>query len=104
MNIGLLLVLAGGVVLTIGDIFMKEWVLKNENWLFIVGLIIYIIGLILLSFSFKYKNIAVASMIFVIFNIVTLLLASWLFFKDSLTYQQIIGIILGISSIVFLES
>ena len=82
---------------------MKEWVLKNENWLFIVGLIIYIIGLILLSFSFKYKNIAVASMVFVIFNILTLLIISWIVFGESPTYLQIFGMLLGIASIIVLE-
>ncbi len=98
-----ILLFIGGSVLTIGDIVMKKWIVNNNVFLFIIGLIIYLIGLIFLAYSFKYKNIAVASTIFVIFNVITLTIVSWFYFKETLTPFQIIGIILGISSIIFLE-
>lgn len=104
MNTGLILALIGGLVLTGGDILMKEWVETNSSYFFIFGLIIYIIGLVFLSFSFKYKNIAVASMIFVLFNIITLSIVSWFFFKEPLRRVELIGIMLGIFSIIVLES
>jgi len=69
---------------------MKKWVINNNISLFVIGLTIYLIGLIFLVFSFKYKNIAVASTIFVIFNILTLLLVSWFYFKENLNLFQII--------------
>ena len=103
MNIGLILVLTGGAVLTVGDVLMKEWIMKDNKWFFIGGIIIYIAGLIFLSFSYKYKNIAVASMILVIFNIVTLLIVSWFIFGENLTGWQIFGMILGVASIIALE-
>lgn len=93
----------GGSVLTIGDIIMKKWVINNNMFLFISGLAIYLFGLIFLAYSFKYKNIAVASTIFVIFNIITLSIVSWFYFKETLSTYQLIGIILGISSVLFLE-
>jgi len=105
MNIYLpfILLFVGGLVLTIGDIIMKKWVVTNNIFLFLSGLAIYLFGLIFLAFSFKYKNIAVASTIFVIINITTLSIVSWFYFKESLTAFQLIGIMLGISSILFLE-
>jgi len=93
----------GGCVLTIGDIFMKKWVINNNFFIFITGLAIYLVGLIFLAYSFKFKNIAVASTIFVICNVITLSIISWLYFKEALTPLQIVGIILGLSSILFLE-
>lgn len=99
----ILLLFAGGVILTAGDIVMKKWVVNNSVFLFIAGLAIYLAGLVFLSFSFKYKNIAVASTIFVIFNIATLSIVSWLYFKETLSVYQLIGIALGICSIIFLE-
>jgi multidrug transporter EmrE-like cation transporter len=99
----LLLLFIGGCVLTIGDIVMKKWVVNNSGFLFIIGLAIYLAGLIFLAWSFKYKNIAVASVIFVIFNIITLSIVSWFYFKETLTGLQIAGMLLGISSIIFLE-
>lgn len=103
MNIAIILLLIGGVILTIGDIFMKKWVNTNSYVFYIVGLAIYLIGLNFLAQSFKFKNIAVASVIFVIFNVVTLSIVSWLYFKETLSMMQIIGIIIGIMSIVILE-
>jgi multidrug transporter EmrE-like cation transporter len=103
MNIGLILVLIGGLILTIGDVFMKQWSLNN-NWpTFTLGMLIWVMGLICLAFSFKSKNIAVASLIFSLSNVVFLTLLSWLYYKEPLTTYQILGMILGTSAIIFLE-
>lgn len=103
MNIGLILVLIGGFILTVGDIFMKQWSLNN-NWpTFILGLFIWTIGLVCLAFSFKTKNIAVASLIFSLSNVIFLTLVSWLYYKEPLTTYQIVGMVLGTSAVIFLE-
>lgn len=98
-----ILLFIGGAILTIWDIIMKKWVISNNIYLFISGLIIYMIGMIFLAYSFKYKNIAVASTIFVLFNVITLSIISWLYFKETLSTTQLIGIAFGIISIIFLE-
>lgn len=104
INIGLVLVLIGGLILTIGDIFMKQWTHSNNWTTFIIGLVTWCIGLVFLAFSFKYKNIAIASLIFSLSNVITLALFSWLYYKEVLTLYHIIGIILGIIAVIFLES
>jgi len=98
-----LILLAGGIILTIGDIFMKKWVKTQTHTWYIIGLIVYMIGMNFLAQSFKYKNIAVASVIFVIFNIITLAIVSRLYFKESLSPLQIIGVITGIAAVILLE-
>jgi multidrug transporter EmrE-like cation transporter len=103
MNIALILLFIGGVILTFGDIIMKRWVTTNNYWLYISGLAIYLVGLNFLAQSFRYKNIAVASVILVIFNVAILALVSWLYFKEALSLMQILGIVLGIAAIVILE-
>ena len=95
--------LLGGFILTIGDIFFKFWTKHPHNWMYLVGISIYIIGLMFLIQSFKNTNIAVASAIFVIANIVTLAVVSWLFFNEPLSYLQIFGIVLAIIAIFILE-
>ena len=82
---------------------MKKWVGTNNYLFYALGMLIYIIGLNFLAQSFKYENIAVASVIFVLFNIITLSIFSWIYFKEALSIAQIIGIILGLASVVFLE-
>lgn len=77
---------------------------NSSSWMFYAaGLATYLIGLIFLAQSYKFKNIAIASIIFVIFNIATLSFVSWIYFKETLSPLQIIGIILGIIAVVLLE-
>ncbi len=103
MNIAIILLLIGGLILTVGDIIMKKWVNTNAYIFYFLGLFVYLIGLNFLAQSFRFKNIAVASAIFIIFNIVTLSFVSWLYFKESLSLLQIAGIVIGIIAIVVLE-
>lgn len=103
MNTGLLLVIAGGIILTFGDIIMKRWIGNNNRYLFALGIIVYLCGTIFLAFSFKYKNIAVASMMMIIFNILLLTVLTYLYFKEPLNLKQMIGIAVGILSVIILE-
>jgi multidrug transporter EmrE-like cation transporter len=101
--IAFILLFVGGIILTVGDIFMKKWVGTNNYYFYFAGLVIYIVSLNLLAFSFKYKNIAVASIIYIIFNIVTLSIVSWFYFKETLNTMQMVGITLGLISVIVLE-
>ena len=101
--IALALLAIGGLTLTVGDLFMKEWVTVNKTYIYLIGMVFYIIGLNFLAFSFKYKNIAVASVIFVLINIITLLVFSYFYFHEKLSGLEIAGILLGIAAIVMLE-
>lgn len=83
---------------------MKEWTMKNNALYFFLGLFVYMIGLTFLAHSYKYENIAVASIIFVIVNIVTLLGVSAFYFNETLTPFQKIAIVFGISAVVMLEA
>lgn len=101
--IAIILLFIGGLILTVGDIIMKKWVLIDDIYFYITGLAVYLVGLNFLAQSFKFKNIAVASTIFVIFNVVMLSIVSWYYFKETLSTYQILGIILGLVSVVLLE-
>ena len=95
-HIPIILLIIGGCILTVWDIFMKKWVITNEKIIFAIWLAIYLVAMVFLSLSYRYKNIAVASTMLVIFNIITLAIVSWLYFKEALTPMQLIGIGLGI--------
>ena len=89
--------------MTVGDVFMKKWVTVNSNWFYVVGMIIYIIALTMLAETFKSRNIAVASTIMVIVNVVTLAIVSWLYFKEAITLLQGIGMVLAVVAVVLME-
>jgi len=103
MNIAFILLMIGGIMLTLGDIIMKKWISSNSYVFYVVGLIVYLIGLNFLAQSFKFKNIAVASVIFVIINVITLSVVSWFYFRETLKPIQIVGISIGILAIIVLE-
>jgi len=93
----------GGIILTIGDVIFKFWVESRSPILYVSGFIAYLIGLVFLIQSYKSENIAIASAIFVIFNILTLLLVSCFYFNEKLTVVQIVGIGFAILAILILE-
>ena len=103
MTNGTLLVIIGGLILTIGDLVLKGWATSNNPKSFIIGMAIWIAGLVCLAFSFKHKNIAIASLVFTLTNIISLCVISWLVYKESLTNQQMLGIFLGVVSVALLE-
>ena len=103
MNLAIILLLAGGIILTAGDVVMKKWVSTNNYVLYFIGLATYLVGLNFLAQSFKFKNIAVASVMLIIFNVIILSLVSWLYFKEALSPLQITGMIMGIAAVVVLE-
>jgi multidrug transporter EmrE-like cation transporter len=93
----------GGLFLTAGDIVFKQWA-THLTWLpYLAGLALYIIGMLFLVRTYSTENIAVATVLFVIFNIVTLVLVSWLYFKEPVTLLQGLGILLAFGVILLLR-
>ena len=99
----LALLFAGGCLLTIGDIFQKEWIIRNNYWLFWIGILLYTMGGILLAICYRYKNMATATMIYIIFNVVTLVIISWLWYDEKLDMIAILGLVLGMVSVGLME-
>ena len=92
-----------GVLLTVGDIAMKKWVVSKSSPIYVYGLVAYFIGLNFLAQSYLFKHVAVATLIVNILNIVTLTIISWVVFKDYLTIKQGIGMILALVSIILMN-
>lgn len=99
----IILAVAGGLILTIGDIILKQWVVKSYTMLYIAGLALYFISMNILAYSYKFEDVAVASMMMIIFNIVTLTLVGYFFFNENITLYEISGIALGIFAVMLLE-
>jgi len=95
--------LLGGLVYTVGDILMKRWVLTGKVTTYILALTVYLSGINFLAYAFKYKDIAVASVIIIVFNVVSLSIASWLFFGETLSGLKIVAITIALIAVVILE-
>jgi multidrug transporter EmrE-like cation transporter len=104
LSMGIVLLIAGGMVLTMGDIIMKQWIATDRHTFFLLGLSIYLVGLVFLAMSYRYKNIAVSSAMIVIINVTTLSFVSWLVFKEPLSVNQMFGVALALGGIILIES
>lgn len=95
--------LIGGSLLTMGDIVFKDWLtraLPYASFEYAAGFALYIAGLFCLVESFKTQHIAIASVVFILVNIITLALVSWLYFGEKLTPVQVIACLLAFTAIV----
>ena len=97
------LLLVGGIILTVGDIVMKKWAINQKVSLYLIGLFFYLIGLNFLAQSYRFRNVAAASLIFVVINITILVFVSWFYFKEKLSLMEILGIVLAIAGVIILE-
>lgn len=103
MNNAITYIIAGAIFDTFGDVLMKNWVMSSSKFHFISGMLFYIIGLSFLAYSFSFKNMVVASMLFLVFNVFFLSLVNWLHFNEALNSREIIALIFGLIAIVLFE-
>jgi multidrug transporter EmrE-like cation transporter len=82
---------------------MRYWIDNHLTYLFVLGIMVYVVGEVIMALSFRYQNIAVASILTVIFNILALSILSYFMFGDKLNLLAIIGIIMGLVSVTILE-
>lgn len=100
----LIILLIGGVILTVGDIIAAEWV-RSEGGivLFASTMFFYIIAMIFLVASYEKEDIPVATVILITFNVIILSIVGIVIFNEELTPGKIIGLVLGLISLMFLE-
>src|SRR5262245_38657461 len=105
--VSIVILFAGGVILTAGDVVFKYWVEKGATMhsiLYVVGIVLYLVGSMFLVESYKHDiNIVAAGIIQVLFNTIILVLFTYFYFHEPLTARQIFGILLGMISIYLIR-
>ena len=97
------LILLAVLLEVIGDVILKKWALGGKNVLLMLGLLIYFTGSIFWVISLKYEYLSRAISVFTILNLVLLVAAGVVIFKENLSFTNKIGICLGILSVVLME-
>ncbi|MEI8338148.1 MAG: hypothetical protein WCF92_03315 [bacterium] len=98
-----LLILVAVISETIADIYFKKWSIENKNYLIVVGMLLYSIGTAIWAYSLRYELLSKSISIFSVLNLIFIILAGIIFFKETLSIVNTIGIILGVVSIIFLS-
>lgn len=87
----------------VADVLFKKWAIESKNLLFIIGMLIYVVGTIFWAFSLKYEFLSKSISIFTVSNLIILVLAGVIIFKEDLSLINKIGIGLGILSVILVE-
>lgn len=98
-----LLGLGSGILFTVGDVFLKYWSEKSATWHLLLGFLFYILGGVILAFSFKRKDMAVAVAVLICFNLLVVSILGFTIFKETLGLKEIIGMVLAIAAVVVLS-
>ena len=99
------IILAGssGIVFAFADILLKYWSVKSNHWFMIGAFLLYIVAGLLLAFSFKRKEVAVALAVLLCFNLILIAVLGFTLFKETLGLKEIIGITFALIAIVVLS-
>jgi multidrug transporter EmrE-like cation transporter len=108
MNSPLLLLFFGGLLLTIGDLLMKQWIkVTNGSSLlsmpYLLGMVAYVAGLTFYAYTLRSKHIAIATVILILFNLITLLIVDHFFFGERYSMLHLAGIAIGMVAVLLLE-
>lgn len=95
--------LLAGFILTGADIVFRYW--QDTPWRggFWVALGIYTVGVMCMMFTFFGKNIAIATMLTVLINMISYLVVAYFIFGDTLSPIKLFGLGLGLIAIFVLE-
>ncbi len=96
-------IIISSLFLTAGDISFRYYIENHWNMGFVVSFGIYMIGIFFLTMSFFGQNIAVATVIGILFNITTYLIFAYFLFGDMISIRESIGLLLGFAAIFLLE-
>lgn len=97
------MIVVGGILLTVGDVVLNNWIQAHGWKYFFIGEAFYIIATVILALSFKYKNVAVATLMGIMINIVTLVAFNYFFLHYKMSFLQMAGAGLGVVAFIMLE-
>ena len=98
------IIIAASTVI-VGDYFAKIWSLHtSETKYFILSVFFYGLSGVFFTPTLTKQGLVYASVIWTILSVTGFLFVGILLFKETLTFTQIIGILIGIISIVILTS
>ena len=102
--ISLIFAFFGSVAVIAGDALAKQWAVTNSLIFILIASIFYIASIFLFIATLRKKMLAVASALFSAITIPVLALIGTLYFKEVLSINLIIAVILVIIAVFISES
>lgn len=87
----------------IADFLFKKWTILNNKFFLIIGVLAYTVSTIIWAFSLREESLSKAISIFTILSLLAVVLMGVLIFGEKLSTINILGIILGVASIILVS-
>jgi drug/metabolite transporter (DMT)-like permease len=98
-----LLLLPAVVLEVIADVFFKKWALNSRGLMFFLGVLGYFAATILWGYSLKFDLMSRLISVFMVLNLVAVIAVGVLYFNEKLRPINMVGIALGILSVILCE-
>lgn len=106
----LLIIIVAGISVGVADALIKKTALSGnfisaiKNPLFIVILLLYFVQVVLLIYIFTHNwNLGIVGNLQVVFYSITIILAGLLFFKETISWIQGIGIAMALIGVILMN-
>jgi multidrug transporter EmrE-like cation transporter len=87
----------------IGDVLFKYWSINSKTTFIVIGVLIYSIGTIIWAYSLKFDLLSKQITIFTVLNLIAVVLVGFFLFKEEVSIVNMIGITLGVISVILVQ-
>jgi len=97
------ILLIAGLCVTSGDVVLALWAKQSKFYLFLIGMLLNIAGVIVYAQSLRMEAVGIATAMFLGINIVAVTIMGMFLFKQFLSWKQIVGMIGMVAAMVIIE-
>ena len=102
-KLGLILIAGAALFEVVADILFKYWSINSRSIFIIGGVLIYSVGTFLWAYSLRYGDLSKGITVFTVFNLIAVVLAGVFIFKEDLSTLNMVGIVLGVISVILVQ-
>ena len=99
----ILLIILSAASVTAGDFFAKYWSINTRSVFYVLAIMGYVGSSIFYIPTLLREGLIITSVLWSLLSIIGFLVVGILIFKETLTNLEIIGVMLGIASLVILS-
>ncbi len=87
----------------VADVFLKQAAETKNNWLLGFGIVLYAVDAVLWYWVYKSVKFSTVGIVYSVFTILLTVLIGTFYFKEQIGIIELIGIVLGVISVVLLS-
>jgi multidrug transporter EmrE-like cation transporter len=86
-----------------GDLLFRKWGIDNRWPVFVLAIVVYNIGAVAWGYSLQFMQVSTGIIVLGVLNVVLVVIGGVVFFREQLSTLQVIGVVLGLASLILLS-